>query len=61
VVERIFVCQKISIVANIDTVTIFAVLFTGKIALFANTGAKVNSGESLYPIYNNYKRLLLKK
>jgi hypothetical protein len=46
---------------DLPQMTVFAILFTGKIALFGNTGANVNCGESLYLIYNNYKRLLVKK
>jgi hypothetical protein len=53
--ERTFTTKKEGF-KDLSQITIFALLFTGEIALFGNTGGKVNSGESLYPIYNNYKR-----
>jgi hypothetical protein len=46
---------------DLPQMTVFAILFTGKIALFGNTEATLNSGKSLYPIYNNYKKILVKK
>jgi len=58
--ERRFTTKKEGF-KDLSQITIFVILFTGKIALFGNTGAKLNCGESMYPIYNNYKRLLVKK
>jgi len=46
---------------DLSQITIFAISFTGKITLFGNTGTTLKCGKSLHPIYNNYKRLLLKK
>jgi hypothetical protein len=46
---------------DLSQITIFAILFTAKIAQFGNPGATLNCGKSLYPIYNNYKILLVKK
>jgi hypothetical protein len=40
--------------------TVFAILFTGKIALFGNTGGSLNCGNSLYPIYNNFGKNVVK-
>jgi hypothetical protein len=46
---------------DLSRIAIFAILFTGKIALFGNTGATLNCGESLYPIYNNNKKIIGQK
>jgi hypothetical protein len=46
---------------DLSQITIFAILFKGEITIFGNTGATLNCGESLYPIYNNYKKILVKK
>jgi hypothetical protein len=46
---------------HLPQMIVFAISFTEKITLFGNTGVSLNWGESLYPIYNNYKRLLVKK
>ena len=51
--ERTFTTKKEGF-KDLSQITIFVILFTWKIALFGNTGANVNSGKSLYPIYNNY-------
>ena len=59
--ESAFTTKKKGGFKDLSQITIFAILFTGKIAVFGNTEATLNCGESLYPIYNNYKRLLVKK
>jgi hypothetical protein len=35
---------------DLPQMTVFAILSKGKIALFGNTGATLNCGESLYPM-----------
>ena len=57
--ERKFTTKKGGF-KDLSQITVFAILFTGKIALFGNTGATLNCGKSLFPNYNNYERLLVK-
>jgi hypothetical protein len=51
--ERTFTTNKGGF-KDLSQIAVFAILFTGKIALFGNTGATLKCGKSLYLIYNNY-------